>query len=267
MRVKMFNREMTEEARFGCAEDLISNANSHLKSGQLEDGIWYLQKAVEACPQHVNGWRMLGEALQQSGASIEAQNAFNRAVELNPHSSSAWNGLSQYQRLHGEVRASGYSEFQASQYKMNEKHNSILLILAAVPFLIISAILFQHVAQTESSLYAEIQHLPSTKGEVTWYSAPTSRRQASVDVSYNVNGKNYRLTQKLPSDNVLGLGRKRIYHKSEQVKVRYYPSMPSNGYLDKEKLVDSPEKSVPGGLATFGSIMLFLSVIGLLKRK
>lgn len=267
MRVKMFNREMTEEARFGCAEELISNAHSHLKNGQLEDGIWYLQKAVEACPQHVNGWRMLGEALQQSGASIEAQNAFNRAVELNPQSSSAWNGMSQYQRAHGEVRASGYSEFQASQYRMSEKHNSILLVLAAVPLLIIAAILFQHVDQAESSRNAEIQQLPLSTGTVTWYCAPTSRRQASVDVSYKVNGETYRLTQKLPSDNVLGLGRKRIYHKSEQVKVRYYPSMPSNGYLDKEKLVDSPEKSVPGGLAAFGCIMIFLSVIGLLKRK
>lgn len=58
------------------------------------------------------------------------------------------------------------------------------------------------------SRYSEIQQLPLGDGTVTWYSAPTSRRQASVDVTYKVNGTSYRLTQKLPTDNVMGLGRK-----------------------------------------------------------
>lgn len=100
-----------------------------MRNGQIEDGIWYLQKAVEACPQHVNGWRLLGEALQRSGSNIEAENAFNRAVELNPSNSSAWNELSQHQRAHGALGASNYSEFQASQYRLSEKHNSFCSFL------------------------------------------------------------------------------------------------------------------------------------------
>lgn len=78
---------------------------SHMASGDFNSAIPVLQRFSAEHPQLAGPWLNLGIALRQSGRTAEANEALNKAVDLNPQNPAIWQELAILHRQEGRFDA------------------------------------------------------------------------------------------------------------------------------------------------------------------
>jgi len=95
-------REIREESMM----PLYNMARAEFRKGNMPGAIGNIETVIEGNPAYAAGgaYVLLGQALLRSGKNVEARAAFEAALQQNPSSDGALNGLAKLDSLEGPVR-------------------------------------------------------------------------------------------------------------------------------------------------------------------
>ena len=84
------SHESQQYQQHNLAENCSNEGNDLLSHGKYNEAINAYEKAVEINPHYYPAWVDMGNALDEIGKHDEAVQAYNEAIEINPHCDAAW---------------------------------------------------------------------------------------------------------------------------------------------------------------------------------
>lgn len=91
-----------EGARRGLAEAYCDRGWAKFDGGEWESAVLWFNRAIEACPEHGDGWHGRGATRGRLRQNIEAADDLQKAVERMPDSPIAWSNLGIVRRNKGD---------------------------------------------------------------------------------------------------------------------------------------------------------------------
>ena len=89
------SHESQQYQQHNLAENCSNEGNDLLSHGKYNEAINAYEKAVEINPHYYPAWVEMGNALDEIGKHDEAVQAYNEAIEINPHCNAAWGNKGQ----------------------------------------------------------------------------------------------------------------------------------------------------------------------------